>query len=120
MMLHYTSALLFVWATVAEAQTSSRVVVSVTDVWPSQGQDDKSKVHITLVVHTPTEFRGLNIQLNDEKLTRVDARAKFPIGALFALTVPLSVVDALKAERRQDMHVQSQIDRGIDRRAISQ
>ena len=120
MILHYISALLFAWATVAEAQTLSRMVVSVADVWPGQGQDDRTKVHITLVVHTPTEFRGLKIQVNDEKLTRADARAKFPIGALFALTIPLSVVDDLKAKRRQDVHVQSQIDQGIDRRAISQ
>ncbi len=120
MMLRYISALLFACVTVATAQIWSRVVVSVVDVWPSRGQDDKSEVHITMVVHTPTEFRGLKIQVNDEKLTRAGVREKFPIGALFALTVPSSVVDALKAERLQDVRVQSQIDEGIPPRAISQ
>ena len=112
-------ALVFVSFSFTQAQESVGVVASVADIRVSHPPEAGS-VHIMLLVHTPTEFRGLKIQFNDENLSRADARKTFPIGSTFAFSVPLSVVDMLKQERQQDEHVQRQLDGGIDPRMISQ
>jgi len=118
-MLRIASATLaFVLVGLTQAQEPVRVVASVARIWVTP-PPLAATVSVMLLVHTPIEFRGLEIQLTDENLSRADARSKFPIGSTFALSVPLPVVDILKKEKRQDEDVQRLLDQGIDPRRIS-
>jgi len=96
-----------------------RLVVSVADV-REEGPPFKPGVYIDFVVHAPAEFRGLPLTAFAGTALRRSMRAKFPLGELFGLQVPVAIIEALQITKRQQADVQGEIDAGVRRDMISQ
>ena len=101
------------------SEADIHVVASVTDVSKSEKPGLEGS-YVWLRIHSPLEFQGLQISLGFEGRERGQARIDFPIGSVWDIVLPESERAILQKEKRDEEHVQRQIDSGVPPEMISQ
>ena len=96
-----------------------RIVASVARVHEGNPPMEPG-VYVDLVVHAPAELQGLPITMFTVGASRRTRRAEFPLGAQFRIELPEVAVATLTKAKKDEEHVQSMIDDGVNPEMISQ